>query len=96
MSDAQTSIPTSAKGKRPHVFEDPINDHLVAMILELASELWTVKDRQAALEAYMVQQHGMTAETLETLTLPDSDQATLSAERAAFIRRIFRTLESEI
>lgn len=96
MTDQETPLPHIARGKRPHVFDDAAVDHLVATVLELASEVWTLRDRQAAMEAYMERHHGLDRAAFEAFEMPERDSKALSAERAAFVRRIFRTLEAEV
>lgn len=73
--------------KRPRVFDDPAIDALVAMLLELAREQWVTRARLAALEHRVG--------SVEALELPAEVEATLAAERAAFIKRLFAVLERD-
>lgn len=43
-----------SKGKRPHFFSDPGMDHLLAMILELTTELSVAYERVARLERCVI------------------------------------------
>ena len=43
-------IPMQTRGKRPRFFEAEGTDESISMLLELAAELWTVKERLYALE----------------------------------------------
>ena len=68
------------------VFDDPAIDALVKMLLELASETWVTRARLAALEA--------TVGSVEDLVLPPEAEAKLAADRDAFVKRLFGTLET--
>lgn len=81
MSDA----PTTARGTRPQVFDDPAIDALVNMMLELASETWVTRARLAALEAQVG--------SVENLVLPPETEARLAADRDAFVKKLFAVLE---
>lgn len=81
MSDA----PREARGTRPNVFDDPAVDALVRMFLELASETWVTKARLAALEARVG--------SVEDLQLPPEAEAKLAADRDAFVKKLFASLE---
>ena len=43
-------IPLQSDGKRPRFFAESGTDETISMLLELMSELWTVKERLYALE----------------------------------------------
>ena len=45
-----SKIAMQTRGKRPRFFPGAGTDELVSMLLELSSELWTVKERLYALE----------------------------------------------
>lgn len=67
----------------PPAFADPAIDTVVAMLLELAQELWVTRARLAALEAQ--------AGPVPALS-PESE-AELAAARAEFVRRLFAPVE---
>lgn len=85
-----------AKGKRPQLFADPAVDHLLAMVLELASELWVARERGAALEGALVRAGALAADATDTFDLDTATQQTLDTERQVFIQRLLRTLEGEV
>jgi len=95
-TDSITGIPAHAKGKRPHVFDDTVQDHLLAMILELASDLWTVRDQLDAQTAFLRDKVGMTDDAITAITDAADYQAAQGEKRRAFLARLMRTLESEI
>lgn len=68
------------------LFDDPAIDALVRMVVELASENWVTRARLAALEAKVG--------SVEDLVLPAETEAALTAERDAFVARIFSVLDS--
>lgn len=70
---------------KPQVFDDPATDKLVKMLLELASVTWVTRARLAALEARVG--------SVEDLVLPPEAEAKLAADRDAFVRKLFATLE---
>ena len=76
---------TESRGTKPQLFDDPAIDALVKMLLELASETWVTRARLAAVEAKIG--------SIEHLTLPPETEAALTAERDAFIKKLFSTLE---
>lgn len=76
---------SEARGTKPQVFDDPAIDALVKMLLELASETWVTRARLAALEARVG--------SVEDLVLPPEVEAKLTADRDAFVRKIFGVLE---
>ncbi|MEY2882768.1 MAG: hypothetical protein RL490_492 [Pseudomonadota bacterium] len=76
---------SEARGVKPQVFDDPAIDALVKMLLELASESWVTRARLAALEAKVG--------SIEDLVLPADAEASLAAERDAFVKKIFGVLE---
>jgi hypothetical protein len=80
-----TEVGTHARGVKPQVFDDPAIDALVKMLLELASETWVTRARLAALEAKVG--------SIEDLVLPAEAEASLAAERDAFVRKLFAVLE---
>lgn len=76
---------SESRGNKPQVFDDPAIDALVKMLLELASETWVTRARLAALEAKVG--------SVEDLVLPPKTEARLSADRDAFVKRLFGVLE---
>jgi hypothetical protein len=67
----------------PPAFADPAIDTVVAMLLELAQELWVTRARLAALEANAGPAPALTPEA----------EAELAAARADFVRRLFAPVE---
>ncbi len=67
-------------------------DQVVSMVLELAAELWVVRERVFVLES-VLGQHGIAArEAIEAYVPTADEQQTLAAMRATITAQMFRTL----
>jgi hypothetical protein len=44
-------LPRSIRGPRPAFYADPAVDKLLSTVLQLAAEIWTLRERLAAMEA---------------------------------------------
>lgn len=91
----EAPLPRIAKGKRPSFFDDPAVDHLLAMILELASELSATRERLAVLESVMEEQGMLAPDMVENHVLSEEKANDIAAMRQDFVARMFRTLEAE-
>ncbi|MCC5795458.1 MAG: hypothetical protein JJT85_12115 [Chromatiales bacterium] len=87
-------IPMHVRGTKPRFFPEQGTDELMSMVLELATELWAVRERQAALE------HVITANGIDVCSAieswqPDPKTAeALEAERQRMVNSLFRSLEA--
>ena len=95
-NDAPTSLPRTAKGKRPAFFDDPAVDQLLSVTLELASEVWVLRERLAAMEVLADRHDLFKASELETFAFDEAKAAELAAQRQEVIARLFRTLETQV
>ncbi|WP_439534097.1 hypothetical protein [Polymorphobacter sp.] len=69
-------------------FDNVVIDNLLESFMELAAEVWTIRDRQAVLEA-VLKSRGIDAETLIEAHRPDpAEAAARKAMRAAFAERL--------
>jgi hypothetical protein len=93
VSAGQPNLPSQFKGKRPTFFDDPAIDALLAMLLELAQETWTLRERLTAYESYLASKGVSLPAEFEAYQPPDGETADLAARRQAFIARLFRVLE---
>ncbi len=90
-----SALPLEAGGRRPAFFEQEGIDQLVSMVLELAAELWVVRERGFILERVLAQ-HGLAvSEAIESYTPTAEEQATLASMRATMTAQMFRTLARE-
>jgi len=74
---------------RPNHLQAPEDlDGMMRMLLELASEVWVMRDRFTVLETVLAERGALTAGDLDTYQ-PDASLAQfLDTERAAFTRRL--------
>ena len=85
----------TVRGKRYRFFDAQGVDELVSMVMALAQELWTVKERNAVIEALATEKGLITPDDIENYPLSDEQKAKLDEERQAFIDRIFFVLREE-
>jgi hypothetical protein len=85
-------LPLDAAGKRPAFFDEPGMDQLLSMMLELAAELWVVKERVFVLESVLGQQGIAARDAVEAYVPTPEEQQTLAAMRATMTAQLFRTL----
>jgi len=89
------SLPLEASGRRPAFFETEGMDQLVSMVLELAAELWVVRERQFVTEAVLESQGIKLSQAIESFTPTAEQQATLASMRATMTAQMFRSLNRE-
>lgn len=90
-----SDVPLQAAGRRPAFFDDPGLDQLVSIVLELASELWVVRERLYALEAVAGDQGLALRQAIEAWK-PSAEQRTELADmRRRMLEEMFRTLGKE-
>ena len=89
-----SEIPMQARGKRPRFFPEPGTDETVSMLLELASELWVVKERLFALERAAADAGVELTDRIESWEPSEQDSLTLDEERHRMIASILRTVEA--
>ncbi len=86
----------TVKGKRSTFFDDPAIDHVIAMLLALSGEVWSLRERVHVIEK-VAADNGLDLPALvEAYALSDDDQAVLAEQRQAFIERIMFVLREEI
>ncbi|MBM4213858.1 MAG: hypothetical protein FJ179_09100 [Gammaproteobacteria bacterium] len=84
------------RGGRPYFFADPAIDKLLNMLVVLGSEVWTLRERLAALEAIQIRQGGLAAGELDAHEFSAEDESRLAAERKEFIDSLFRILQEQV
>jgi hypothetical protein len=88
-------LPRQSKGKRPHFFEEPAVDHLMAMVLELSAELATVYAKVDTLER-LLDDSGVIKRDAALAYQPDAaGEAERGQWRNLFLERLFRTWRAE-
>jgi hypothetical protein len=69
-------------------FEQPVLDNLLETMMELAAEVWTIRDRQAVMEKVLAEK-GIDAAALIEMHVPAAEElAERKALREAFVARL--------
>ena len=90
-----TMLPLDATGRRPAFFGQDGMDQMMSIVLELAAELWVVRDRVFLMEAVLQSQGVAVSDAIEAFTPTDEQQATLGRMRAEMTAQMFRSLNRE-
>jgi hypothetical protein len=71
---------------------DPVSDQLTTLVLNLAAEVWTLRDRTRLLQTLLEERGHLDREHFDTRR-DDTDQLTVAAEdRDAFVARLMRSV----
>lgn len=81
-----------APGKRPQFLGDASLDHLFAMVMELATQLWVLRERLYVHEDIARRSGAIAGDAIESWTASEEQAAELAEMRAAMIRELFRTV----
>jgi hypothetical protein len=97
MSEAKEELQLRriAKGKKPQYANDPATDNLLSMVLVLMQELSVAIDRIDTIEQVLSEEQLVEIDQLASYEPSEPVAADRAAQRAAMIRRIFRSSESE-
>ncbi len=95
MPEPSSKLPIDASGRRPAFFNQDGVDQLLSMVLELATELWVVRERVFMIEAAAAQQGLPLRDAVETYVPSDAERAELEQMRAAMMGQLFRTLNQD-
>jgi hypothetical protein len=90
-----TMLPLDAAGHRPAFFGQDGMDQLLSIVLELAAELWVVRERVFVVEAVLQNQGIAVTEAVEAFVPDAAQQAKLASMRASLTSNMFRTLNRE-
>ena len=83
----------AAAGRRQTFFKEDGVDQLVSIMLELATELWSVRQRLYIVERAAEGQSRPLHELVEAYQPTPAEQAELEAMRGKMVRELFRVLE---
>jgi hypothetical protein len=87
--------PLTPSPARHAFFEQEGVDQLVSMVLELATELWVLRERMYAFER-VAARHGIPAAAeIEAWRPNDAEQAELAAMRQKMLGELLRTLDRQ-
>lgn len=93
---ARQPMRRTIRGGRPYFFADPAIDKVLNMVIVLGSEVWTLRERLAAMEAIQVRQGGLAAGEVDAHEFSAEDEARLGAQRKEFIDSLFRILQEQV
>ena len=88
-----SDLPLDAQGRRPAFFDKDGVDQLVSVVLELATELWVVRERLFRVESAAADQGMPLRSLVETRALSPEEDAELAQMRAAMTENMFRVLK---
>lgn len=84
------------RGGRSYFFDDPATDKLLNMVMVLASEVWTLRERLAAFEALQVDKRQQQPGEIDRYEFSEQDESRLAVQRKEFIDSLFRVLQEEV
>ena len=84
------------RGGRPFFFRDPATDKVLNMVVTLASEVWALRERLAAMEAIAVHQGSLSVTALDDFEFSPEQETRLAADRKEFIDNLFRVLQEQV
>jgi hypothetical protein len=93
--DADAKLPVDASGRRPAFFAHDGVDQLVTMVLELATELWVVRERVFVIEAVAAQKGLPLKDAVEAYKPSESERAELERMRGTMMNQLFRILNQD-
>lgn len=80
------AVPHLPPQPEPTYFADPAVDRLMGVVMSLASEVWILNDRLSAVERVLADKGVVTEADRQAWAADPQAQATLDAERDAFVR----------
>ncbi len=83
----------AAAGRRQTFFEADGVDQLVSMVLEMATELWTLRQRLYIAERAIEGQSRPLPELIEAYRPSPAETAELEALRRTMVRELFRSID---
>lgn len=84
------------RGGRSYFFGDPAIDKVLNMVVVLGSEVWTLRERLAAMEAIQIKRRQLKSGEIDQFEFSAEDEARLASERKEFIDSLFRILQEQV
>jgi hypothetical protein len=79
-------------GGEYHALPDPVSDRMFSVLMALAAEVWTVRDRLRIAETTLAE-HGIAVEQhFADARKDESELAAMASDRDAFVARLLRPL----
>ncbi len=86
-------IKMDSRGRKPRFFPSAGTDETVSILLELAAEIWTVKERLYVVEKAAAEAGLNLSERIESWQPGEAETAELEAQRQRMLKNLFRSLE---
>jgi hypothetical protein len=86
--DPERMIGIEIDGPGTRYFDNVVTDNLIEAFMELAAEVWTIRDRQAVLETVLAEKGIDAAALIEAHRPPPAEIAARKALREAFVARL--------
>ena len=96
MSDDESKLRYSVKGKKSKFFESEGVDELISICMSIAQELWVVKEELALLKSLTLNKGLLNQKELEKFKFSIKQKTKLDKENKEFIDRIFFTLRESV
>lgn len=93
---ARQPMRRTIRGGRSYFFGDPAIDKVLNMVVVLGSEVWTLRERLAALEAIQVKRRQLKTGEIDAFEFSAQDETRLAADRKEFIDSLFRVLQEQV
>ncbi len=88
-----SALPLDASGRRPAFFDKDGVDQLVSIVMELATELWVVRERLFRVESAAGANGLPLRDLVESHALSAEEEAQLAQMRARMTENMFRVLK---
>lgn len=92
---ARKPMQRTIRGGRAFFFQDPATDKLLNMLVTLAGEVWTLRERLAATEAIGVRRGALSSSEVDDFEFSAEQEAQLAQARKEFIENLFRVLQEQ-
>ncbi|MDX2222234.1 MAG: hypothetical protein SFV21_05770 [Rhodospirillaceae bacterium] len=84
-----------ARGKRPHFFDDPAIDQLMAIVMAMSAEMSVLWDRVDTMERLLDEKGTLSRADVEAYRPDQAVHDERTARRNGYIDRIFRIIREE-
>lgn len=89
-----SAIPRKARGRRNQFFEADGVDEVISMVLELAAEVSSMRERQYLLERVLEANNIPAAAAIESYRQTEKDQQHLANDRQRLVSTVLRNFQS--